>query len=151
MLTSACGDRRSDFLGARVEDQCDENWPVCDRIAGCILGAESYRTGQFPGTGRFAVRIEEPSTVRVSFFLENLGAAGEATVITWHEDACRARIREEISGRAFLEESQRFESVSREADLNGVGDHLIEYHSDAQAEYLVKVDVIPKRLSSIQE
>ena len=148
LATPGCGDRRSDFLGARVEDRCDESWPICDTVAGCILGHESYRSGRFPGHGRFIVRLAEPSLVRVSFFLENVGASGERTIITWHEEACRARIREEVSGRTFVGEAQRYESVSREAELDGVGDHLIEFESDAQAEYLVKVDVTPRRTAN---
>ena len=36
--------------------------------------------------------------------------------------------------------------MSRDADLSGVGDHLIEFESDARARYLMKVDVLPLRL-----
>lgn len=145
LAIAGCGDRRSDFVGTRVEDVCDESWPVCDVVSGCILGSETYRSGRFPGTGRFVVRIAEPSVVKVSFFLEQVAAAGEQTVITWYEDACRARIRQEVSGRTFVGEAERFNAVAREAELNAEGDHLIEYESDAQADFLVKVDVTPKR------
>ncbi|MBX5483326.1 MAG: hypothetical protein IRZ16_16010 [Myxococcaceae bacterium] len=142
---SGCGSRRSDFVQARVEDTCDESWPVCDTISGCILGAETYRSGRFPGEGRFAVRLAEPSEVTVSFFLEDVVSSGEQTSITFYEDGCRGRVREEIQGRTFVGEAERFTAVSRSARLTGVGDHLIEYASDAQADYLVKVDVVPVR------
>ena len=141
----ACGGRKEAFVGARVEDRCDESWPVCDAVAGCVLGPESYREGNFPGEGRFIVRVEEPSTVKVSFFLEDATAAGEETVIVWYEDGCKGRVREAITGRTFLSEAERFDGVTREAQLNGVGDHLIEFSSDAQARYVLKVDVVPKR------
>lgn len=144
----ACGDRRSDFVGSRSLDGCDESWPICDKVAGCILGPESFRQGRLPGDGRFIVRISEPSIVRVSFFLEEVSAAGEQTVITWYEDGCRARIREEIGGRTFVGEAERFNGISREAQLNGVGDHLVEFESDAQARFLLKVDVTPKRTAT---
>lgn len=144
---AGCGDRRADFLQGRVEDACNEAWPVCDTVAGCILGPESYREGRFPGDARFIVRLAEPSIVRVSFFLEEVGAAGALTVITFHEDGCRARIREELGGRTFVGEAERFGFVGREAQLNGVGDHLISLESDAQARYLVKVDVTPVRVA----
>lgn len=147
---AGCGDRRSDFVGSRVEDTCNESWPVCDVVSGCLLGAESYRTGRFPGTGRFVVRVSEPSVVKVSFFLEQVAAAGNQTAITWYEDACRSRIRQEISGNTFVGEAQRYEAVTRQADLNAEGDHLIEFESDAQADYLVKVEVIPKRVLAKQ-
>lgn len=132
-------------MGARVQDLCDESWPVCDTVAGCVLGAESYRAGRFPGTARFVVRLAEPSTVRVSLFVEDAGAAGEQTFITWYEDGCRARVREELSGRTLFGEAERFGAVTREARLDGVGDHLVEIESDAQAQYLVKVDVVSRR------
>ncbi len=144
-MSLGCGDRKDAFLGARVEDRCDESWPVCDVVAGCVLGPESYREGNFPGEGRFIVRVAEPSIVKVSFFLEDATAAGEETVIVWNEDGCRGRVREAITGRTFLAEAERMDGVTREAQLNGVGDHLIEYASDAQARYVVKVDVVPKR------
>lgn len=144
-LASGCGDRRSDFVGARVQDLCDESWPVCDTVAGCVLGAESYRAGRFPGTSRFVVRLAEPSIVRVSLFLEDARAAGEQTFITWYEDGCRARIREDLSGKTLFAEAERFGAVTREAELDGVGDHLVEIDSDAQAAYLVKVEVVSRR------
>ncbi len=144
-MLAACGDVRSEFLENRVPDSCDGSWPVCDTVAGCVLGNHSYREGRFPGRTQFVVRLSEPSVVRVSFLLEQVSASGEQTVITFHEDGCRARIREELSGRAFVGDAERQGWTSREATLQGVGDHLIELESDAQARYLVKVDVEPTR------
>ena len=141
-----CSGAREEFLGARVDDHCNTEWPVCDRIVGCLLGDRSYFEGRFPGNGRFAVQVFEPSTVTVSFFLENVTAAGEETVINFHEDRCRSRIREALTGKALLAESEKTGIVKRSADLSGIGDHLIEYESDARAAYLVKVDVVPTRL-----
>ncbi len=144
-MAGGCGDVRSEFLSNRVQDTCDGSWPVCETVAGCVLGNQSYREGRFPGRTQFIVRVAEPSVVRVSFLLDEVSAAGEQTVITFHEDGCRARIREEISGRAFVGDAERQGQVSREATLHGVGDHLIQLESDAQARYLVKVDVEPTR------
>jgi hypothetical protein len=141
-----CGGPREEFLGSRVEDRCNTEWPVCDKIVGCLLGDSSYFQGRFPGNGRFAVQVFEPSTVTVSFFLEDVTAAGEETVINFHEDRCRARIRQALTGKALLGESEKTGIVKREADLSGIGDHLIEYESDARAAYMVKVDVLPTRL-----
>src|SRR5262245_44989268 len=74
-----CDSQKDAFVGPRVEDHCDESWPVCDLVAGCVLGPESYREGNFPGDGRFIVRIGEPSTVKVSLYLEDVRAAGDET------------------------------------------------------------------------
>jgi hypothetical protein len=147
-LALGCGGRREQFIAGRVDDRCDGQWPVCDQIAGCLIGEQSYVEGKFPGANRVAIQLFEPSTVRVSFFLENAGAAGEETVINFFEDRCRSRIRESVSGKAFIGENEQVGYVAREADLSGIGDHLISFESDAKASYLFKVDVVPTRLQT---
>lgn len=144
-LALGCGGSRADFIGSRAADACDAAWPVCGTMAGCILGAESYAEGRFPGQGRFIVQVPEASTVRVRFFLEEVVAAGEETVVTFHEEGCRARIRQSVSGRNALDMVEKQGEFSREADLTGEGDHLIEFSSDMQARYVLKVEVVPQR------
>ncbi|KFE65227.1 hypothetical protein [Hyalangium minutum] len=144
-LGTGCGGGRADFIGSRAKDVCDAEWPVCSKVAGCILGAESYTEGRLPGKGQFIVQLQEASTVRVRFFLEDVVAAGEETVVTFQEEGCRARTREAVSGRTALDSAEKFGEFSREADLTGVGDHLIEFTSDMQARYVLKVEVLPLR------
>ncbi len=143
---SGCGNQREEFLTGRVLDECDSQWPVCDRIAGCLLGDSSYVEGKFPGSGLLAVQGFEPSTGRLFFFLEKTAAAGTETVINFYEDRCRARVRQSITGRTFVGEAEKVGWVRREAALSGVGDHLIEFESDARTGYLAKVEVAPTRL-----
>ncbi|MCP3138986.1 hypothetical protein [Pyxidicoccus xibeiensis] len=145
VLAVGCGGSREDFIGPRVKDTCDASWPVCSRVAGCILGTESYSEGRFPGRGQFIVQAPEAATVKVSFFLEDVTAAGEETVVLFHEEGCRARTRQASDGRAVLDMMEKFGEYTREADVTGVGDHLIEFESDMQARYVVKVDVTPLR------
>ncbi|MCP3105046.1 hypothetical protein LZ198_39890 [Myxococcus sp. K15C18031901] len=128
-----------------MKDSCDATWPVCNRIAGCILGSESWAEGRFPGHGQFIVQVPEASTVKVSFFLDEVTAAGEETVVLFHEDGCRARTRKATAGRSVLDQMEKFGVFSLEADVIGVGDHLIEFDSDLQGRYAVKVDVEPLR------
>lgn len=147
-LAAGCGGKREAFLGGRVEDSCSAQWPICDKIAGCLLGDSSYIEGRFPGTRLIGVQVFEPSTVRLSFQLDAVGAAGVETSINFFEDRCRARTRLTVLGRSFVGENDTVGYVKREADLSGVGDHLIEFSSDVRATYLLKVDVIPVRLKS---
>src|SRR5882724_4192394 len=42
---SACMDEKGQFIFGRVSDKCDTEWPVCDTIAGCLLGDSSYIEG----------------------------------------------------------------------------------------------------------
>ncbi len=144
-LVVGCGGAREDFIGARVKDACGEAWPVCSRVAGCILGPESYSEGRFPGRQQLIVQLKEASTVKVSLYLEDATAAGRETVVQFHEEGCRARIRRATEGRAVLDATERQGAFTQEAELTGVGDHLIEVESDMQARYLVKVDVTPLR------
>lgn len=145
VLGTGCGGGRADFIGSRAKDTCDAEWPVCSRVAGCILGQESYTEGRLPGRGQFIVQLKEASTVRVHFFLEEVVAAGEETVVTFNEEGCRARIRQAVNGRTALDSAEKTGEFSREADLTGVGDHLIEFDSDMQARYVLKVEVEPLR------
>ena len=48
-------------------------------------------------------------------------------------------------GRTALDSAEKFGEFSREADLTGVGDHLIDFTSDMQARYVLKVEVLPLR------
>ncbi len=140
-----CSGGKSQFIDGRVLDRCDETWPVCSQIAGCLIGAESYLEGRFPGEVRFIVQVPEPSKVKVSFYVESASAAGDETALNFYEDRCRARVRESATGRSFLGEAEQFGVFSREALLTGLGDHLIEIISDSQARYSLKVEVNPTR------
>ncbi len=142
--------RREEFLGSRVADTCDAQWPVCDKVVGCLLGDASYIQGKFPGDGRLAVQLFEPSVVRILFLLDGIIAAGDETVINFYEDQCRSRVRHTVTGRTFVGESEQVGYVAREADLAGVGDHLIEFTSDSRLTYAAKLEVIPDRLKDQQ-
>lgn len=149
LVLSGCQGRKQEFLGARVEDRCDSEWPICSTFAGCMLGDRSYVEGRFPNSNRFIVQLFEPSEVTVSFFLEEMGGVGTETVINFYEDRCRSRVQELINGKALIGESDKQGYVKRAADLVGEGDHLIEFTSDARAAYTVKVDVLPLRLRDL--
>lgn len=141
-----CATHREEFLFGRVQEKCDSEWPVCDQISGCLVGSTSYVAGKFPGSGKLAVQVFEPSSVTVSFYLEKVGALGTETAINWYEERCRARYRETITNRTFVGEMEQQFYVARTADLSGTGDHLITFESDVSADYLAKVDVVPKRV-----
>ncbi|HEY8207112.1 MAG TPA: hypothetical protein VIG99_06515 [Myxococcaceae bacterium] len=143
LLLCGCGGTKEDFIGFRSRDACDQTWPVCDRVVGCIIGGQTYMTGRFPAQGQFLVRLVEPSKVTVGIFVE--GVAGTGTndaYIHWWEDGCVKRIRESLPATAFVAELERSGTFIRSADLVGVGDHLIEFSADAQATYYVKAEVV---------
>ncbi|MFN0062927.1 MAG: hypothetical protein ACKVPX_10475 [Myxococcaceae bacterium] len=145
---AACGDPEAAFREGRARESCTQSWPVCNLVAGCLMANENYVEGRFPGQNRFIVQLQEPSLVEVSFYLKDIGAAGALSVITFYEDGCRDRTRQEIEGRTFINEMERLGVVTREQELSGIGDHRIEVESDSQARYLLKVRVTPTRLVS---
>jgi hypothetical protein len=147
---SGCIDEKSQFIFGRVSDRCNTEWPICDTIAGCLLGDSSYIEGKFPTSGKVAVQLFEPSTVTVSFYLENVAGAGEEAAINFFEDRCRSRVRIAVQGKTFVGEAEQSGFVKRSADLSGIGDHLIEYTADARLQFLMKVDVLPLRLKDEQ-
>jgi hypothetical protein len=110
------------------------------------LGDRSYIEGRFPGTNRVGIELFEPSTVTVSFFLTEVAGAGVTTAITFYEGSCTTPQRVEVTGNTFIGEAEKLGYVSRQANLMGVGDHLIQVESDARAKYLMKIDVLPLRL-----
>lgn len=146
LALAGCGGTKEAFIGARSRDACNQTWPVCDRVVGCILGAQTYVTGRFPSEGSFLVRLAEPSQVTVGIFVEGVAGTGtDDAYIHWWENGCARRIRQSISATAFIAEVERSGYFERSADLVEAGDHLIEFSADAQASYTVKVDVVLKR------
>ncbi len=147
-IFAGCGGEREAFLANRVADSCSQQWPICDRIAGCLLGDQSYIEGRFPGERLIGVQVFEPSTVTVGLRLEEVGSAGVETAINFFEDRCRTRTRITISGRTLLGEQDAVGHVERSADMSGIGDHLIDFSSDVHARYLLTITVLPIRLKT---
>ncbi len=145
LFAVGCSDRKSQFIGSRVKDSCDRNWPICSQIAGCLLGTQSYIEGRFPGTGKFIVQLAEASTVRVHLFIEDVRASGQETSISFFETGCTDRVRQSATGQVLVGENDQLGEFVREADLFGVGDHLISFDSDTECHYTLKVDVEAKR------
>ena len=95
-LGTGCGGGRADFIGSRGGGR------VRCGVAGVQQGGplhprrgEPYTEGGCPGRGQFIVQLQEASHAgRVRFFLQDVVAAGEETVVTFNEEGCRARTRE---------------------------------------------------------
>jgi hypothetical protein len=142
-VVGGCGGVKDDFIGARVLDSCNDSWPVCDGNASCLLGPESYTTGNLPGSGRIIVQTVTASDIQLSFLLENLTAAGGLFSIVWYEPGCKASVRQDVDGQSVAAESTSLGVFTRTAQLNEAGDHLVTFQATTQASYTLKVDVIP--------
>lgn len=148
LLGMGCSGVQAEFLGTRIQDRCDGEWPVCSTTVGCLLGGQSYVEGRFPGSNKVAVTLFEPSEVTVSLLLSETTGSGEQTVINFNEGSCGSRVRQVMTGRAMLNEAQQVGFVTRSAELSDLGDHLIEVQSDSRTKYELKLDVLPLRLKN---
>jgi hypothetical protein len=144
LLGAGCGTRKEDFIAGRVRDACNQTWPVCGTTAGCYIGEESYLEGTFPGQQRFVIHLDQPSTVKLRVYLDSVSSAGEQTRIDFFEAGCGSRVQQVSTVTDFADESQRLGEYDRSADLDQLGDHLIQITSDAQANYSAEIVVTPK-------
>lgn len=142
-VLAGCSSPQDDFVGARVLDLCNSSYPVCDGVASCLLGSESYTQGNLPGSGRIIVETLTTSKIQLSFLLSNLTAAGNTFTIVWYEPGCSASTRVDVDGQTVATESQATGVFTRSAQLNVAGYHLVTYQGTTQASYLLKVDVTP--------
>ncbi len=144
VLVAGCGNAKDDFVAARVLDRCNQSLPVCNSLANCLLGEESYISGRFPGEGKVIIQTASPSTVTVSFLFQDITAAGDITSIVFNETGCKSNTRIEVAGQTVTQESTLTGVFKRSADLQEAGDHLIDFQSGTEATYTMKVDVTPK-------
>jgi hypothetical protein len=139
----SCGSPEGNFTSGRIEDPCAGTWPVCNTVAGCILGETNYAGGNFPGSFTFIVSTLAPSTISVNVFLQNVTGAGSTTTITWFETGCTASFPQQTLGSVFVGESQQQGFFTASQAVVGVGDHEITIVSDATASFLFSVNVVP--------
>ncbi len=129
------------FIGDRVYDPCDGNWPVCSYRAGCNLNEREYLAGTFPGSRRFIVETEAEATIRVTIFYKEEISPGSDTEIHWYEPGCFERYSYTSEGADLFREAGNTGLLEKERTVYRPGDHLVEVFSDAVASYLLRIDV----------
>src|SRR5262249_60392124 len=123
-----CSSGRNDFIGTRVKDSCNESYSVCNQIASCFIGDESYIEGRFPGEGKIIVRLEEPSEGKVSFYFDNISAVGTLTSLGWYETGCKASLRADADRNTVATESKATGAYARRPSQPRNSDHLTRVH-----------------------
>lgn len=140
---TACASAEDLFVSGRLRDTCNESWPVCTTVAGCMVGDTSYLEGKFPGTRRFIVKTDGQREISVVLFFKNEGAIGTETRIVWNEAGCGASSIEVIDGRSLFKEAAIDGTLKRSKNVFTEGDHLIEITSDATVDYLLRIETKP--------
>jgi len=139
----SCGSPQDSFTSGRIQDPCSQTWPVCNTVAGCILGETNFVGGNFPGSFTFIVSTPAPSTITVNIYLQTVTAAGTTTTITWFETGCTSSFPQTFPGNVFVGESQDQGVFNASQAVVGVGDHQLTVISDATASFLLSVDIVP--------
>ena len=141
--SAGCSNPKDDFIGSRVLQTCNQSWPACGAVAGCLLGDADYMAGQFPGDNQAVIQLQKPSTVALNLYISSVESSGTFAQESWFEGACRSRSDVKVTGVAFVQEAQREGIFTRTYNLLDSGDHLVQFSSDAQAQYLFSVTVTP--------
>jgi hypothetical protein len=68
---------------------------------------------------------------------------GIDTEVTWYETGCQDRVSASSGGTDVFREAGDDNVWKRQEKVVTAGDHLIEVFSDAQADYLLRVKVLP--------
>jgi hypothetical protein len=144
-LAGCVPDSEELFIDNRTYIPCTGQVPVCVTQAGCVLDASGYTRGNFAqgSTLRMVVRTTVPSVIEVLLYFRTEGSPGTDTEIAWNEVGCRTRTSLQSGGVDVFAEAGEGRIWSRKQQVFTPGDHLVEVFSDAQAEYLLKVNVQP--------
>jgi hypothetical protein len=138
----ACGSPQDSFESGRIQDPCSQTWPVCNTVAGCILGETNFVGGNFPGSFTYIVNTPGPSTISVNIFLTSVTAAGTTTTLTWYETGCTSQFPLAVPGNVFVGETQNLGVFTRSQAVVGAGDHELTIVSDATASFLLSVAIV---------
>jgi hypothetical protein len=144
-LCAACGAAEDDFTSGRALVSCGANIPVCATFAGCVLDGTNYTSGSFAqgGTRRAIVRTTGAANLKVSLFFQSESSPGTDTEVGYSEVGCSARYSMDNGGTDIFAEAGADRVWSRTQQVSTAGDHLVEVFSDAQADYLLEVSVLP--------
>src|SRR5471032_78920 len=144
-FAAACGGAEDDFTAGRALVSCDASIPVCSTFAGCVLDGANYTYGSFAqgGTRRAIVRTTGAANLKVSLLFESEGSPGTDTEIGYSEAGCATRYSMDNGGTDIFNEAGAARIWTRTQQVTTSGDHLIEVFSDAQADYLLSVSILP--------
>lgn len=144
-LSGCLGGPEAGFTQGRALSTCNATVPVCSSTAGCVLDATNYTSGSFAqgGTRRFIVRTVSAADVEVELFWASEGTPGTDTEVGFYETGCSSRASKDSGGADVFNEAGPARIWKRLQRVDTAGDHLIEVFSDAQADYLLRVNVTP--------
>ena len=140
-IFSACLSNEDTFTAGRIEKLCEASLPVCNTRVTCLVDEETYLRGVFPGAERALIYTPHPeTTVTVSFLIDEQISPGTEMIVRAHQVGCVEVKEERLIDVDIFERAGDDRILSMTFDLEGRGDHLIEWFADATATYLVTVN-----------
>lgn len=139
---SGCASSEDIFTGARLENLCNDALPVCGQRAGCVLIGSEYIRGRFPGGQRMIVRTPtDNSRFRVRILLVDQVFPGTELLVRAANTGCDGF--DEILQRDvnLFEVAGDSQTLEKELDVEGRGDHLVEVFSDMATGFALTVEV----------
>ena len=141
LLVPACAADEGAFISDADGVPCQENVPVCNTSAGCVMGESRYIEGDFPGIINFVVTTPADTIIVVKLFFTNQINPGEDTEIIWYEPGCGDK-QTYTNGVDDIFALTGGDGVfSQEKTVRREGDHLIEIESDAYTHFFVRVEL----------
>lgn len=128
------------FTSGRIENVCSSAIPACGEMAGCVLNSDQYLSGEFPGGQVVIVRTESERTRIVArFLLSQEMYPGTLMSVRGCSIGC-AQCDEQITKDKNLFEVAGNDGILEyDLDVEGRGDHEVEFFSDMAAKYLFTV------------
>lgn len=141
-LLAGCRDAEDIFTSGRIENRCDNAIPVCSAQAGCILNSDQFLRGEFPGAQLVIVRSEvEKARLVVRFLLFDQTYPSTMLQVKAYAPGC-GEFDEEISkDRNLFDLAGDDGVIEYHLEMNGIGDHLVEFFSDMHAGFLFTIDI----------
>ena len=139
---SGCLSRAEEFTAGRLEARCDASIPVCATRASCALGDDSFARGRFPGAQRAVVYTPHPrSALTARLLLDEQVYPGTELLVRVYQVGCVDVLEERLVDIDIFARAGEDRVLDFTFELEGRGDHLIEWYSDAAASYTLNVSV----------
>ena len=140
-LCMSCVSREDTFTEGRLERLCEASLPICQTRATCTLDEESYLTGVFPGAEKAMIYTPHPlTTVTVRFLLDEQAYPGTEMIVRAHQIGCVELEETRLVDVNIFTRAGDDRILEFSFELEGRGDHLVEWFADATATYSVTVD-----------
>ncbi len=142
LFLPGCGTDIGGFVGVRSLNLCNQNVPVCNTAAGCVIDDTQYLQGTLPATVKFIFRTPGPAEIEVQVLFTQELSAGSSTEIQWNEVGCSSEQTFSNNGQNVFQLAGDSQEITATKTVESAGDHLITFISDATAEYEMRAQIV---------